>query len=73
MEVPLDPEIEKVVLQKVASGEYPSVAFLVEEALYLLVERDWSNSQAELQERVPSVFEFENESAKEEEVSGPET
>jgi Arc/MetJ-type ribon-helix-helix transcriptional regulator len=56
MEVPLDPEIERVVLAKVERGEYPSVADLIEEALYLLVERDWSRSQAELQERVPSVF-----------------
>jgi Arc/MetJ-type ribon-helix-helix transcriptional regulator len=57
MEVPMDPEIERVVREKVARGDYPSVAELVEEALYLLVERDWSRSQAELQERVPSVFE----------------
>ncbi len=56
MDVPLDPEIERVVLDKVARGEYRSVADLVEEALFLLVERDWSTSQAELQERVPSVF-----------------
>ena len=39
MEVPLDPEIERIVRQKVASGEYASVADLVEEALFLLVER----------------------------------
>ena len=57
MEVPMDPEIERVVLEKVARGDYPSVAELVEEALYLLVERDWAKSQVELQERVPSVFE----------------
>ena len=57
MDVPLDPEIERVVLAKVGRGEYPSVAVLVEEALYLLVERDWSLSQLELQERVPSAFE----------------
>ncbi len=56
MEVPLDPEIEQVVIQKVARGEYPSVAALVEEALFLLVERDWSQSQAELQAQVPSLF-----------------
>ena len=56
MEVPLDEEIERVVLAKVARGEYPSVAELVEEALYLLVERDWSQSQLELQQRVPSAF-----------------
>ena len=56
MDVPLDPEIERVVLDKVARGDYPSVAVMVEEALYLLVERDWSRSQAELIERVPSVF-----------------
>ena len=52
----MDPEIERVVLQKVERGDYPSVAELVEEALYLLVERDWARSQAELQERVPSAF-----------------
>ena len=57
MEVPLDPEIERVVLDKVARGEYPSVLELVEDALYLLVERDWSRSQAELQARMPSIFE----------------
>jgi Arc/MetJ-type ribon-helix-helix transcriptional regulator len=56
MDVPMDPEIEKVVRQKVVSGEYPSVAVLVEEALFLLVERDWSRTQADLQERMPSVF-----------------
>jgi len=56
MEVPLDPEIEQVLLRKVESGEYPSVAALFEEALFLLVERDWSRSQADLQERMPSVF-----------------
>jgi Arc/MetJ-type ribon-helix-helix transcriptional regulator len=60
MEVPLDPEIEQIVLQKVASGAYPSVSVLVEEALFLLVERDWSQSQAELQERMPSVFSIES-------------
>ena len=52
----MDPEIERVVLDKVRRGDYASVAELVEEALYLLVERDWSASQAELQERVPSAF-----------------
>jgi Arc/MetJ-type ribon-helix-helix transcriptional regulator len=56
MDVPLDPEIERVVRQKVESGEYPSVAILIEEALFLLVERDWSRSQADLQERMPAVF-----------------
>jgi hypothetical protein len=53
---PLDPEIERVVRQKVESGEYPSVAALFEEALFLLVERDWSKVQEELHERMPSVF-----------------
>jgi Arc/MetJ-type ribon-helix-helix transcriptional regulator len=57
MEIPMNPEVERVVLEKVARGEYPSVAELVEEALYLLVERDWSKSQAELLDRAPSVFE----------------
>jgi Arc/MetJ-type ribon-helix-helix transcriptional regulator len=59
MNVPLEPELEKVVLRKVETGEYPSVAVLVEEALFLLVERDWARSQAELQEKVPSAFEFD--------------
>ena len=52
----MHPEIERVVLEKVARGDYRSVAEMVEEALYLLMERDWSQSQAELQERAPSVF-----------------
>ena len=58
MDVPLDPEIERVMRQKVESGEYPSVAVLVEEALFLLVERDWARSQADLQERMPSAFDL---------------
>ena len=36
MDVPLHPEIERVVRQKVDSGEYSSIAELVEEALFLL-------------------------------------
>ena len=56
MDVPLHPEIERVVRQKVESGEYPSIAALVEEALFLLVERDWARCQAELLEKVPSAF-----------------
>ncbi len=56
MDVPLHPEIEQVVRQKVESGEYPSVAALFEEALFLLVERDWSKVQEELNERMPSIF-----------------
>jgi len=61
MDVPLDPEIERVVRQKVESGEYPSVAVLIEEALFLLVERDWSKTQADLQERMPSVFDLDSQ------------
>jgi Arc/MetJ-type ribon-helix-helix transcriptional regulator len=57
MDIPMDPEIERVVREKVARGEYRSIAELIEEALFLLVERDWSRSQAELQERAPTVFE----------------
>ncbi len=56
MDVPLDPEIEQVVRRKVENGEYPSVEALVEEALFLLVERDWSRRQAELREKMPSAF-----------------
>jgi Arc/MetJ-type ribon-helix-helix transcriptional regulator len=61
MDVPLHPEIERVVRQKVESGEYPSIAALVEEALFLLVERDWSRCQAELLEKVPSAFGLDSE------------
>ena len=56
MDVPLHPEIERVVRQKVECGEYPSISILVEEALFLLVERDWARSQADLQERMPTAF-----------------
>ncbi len=56
MDIPLDPEIERVVRQKVEGGEYPSVAELIEEALFLLVERDWSRRQEELRARMPAVF-----------------
>lgn len=62
MEVPMDPEIERVVLQKVASGEYPSIEVIVEEALFLLVERDWARIQSQLQERVPSAFDLGTQS-----------
>ncbi len=63
MEVPLDPEIEQVVRQKIENGEYPSLAVLFEEALFLLVERDWSNSQADLHQRMPAVFEPDPDSS----------
>jgi len=53
----MDPEIERVILAMVDRGEYRSVGELVEEALYLLVERDWSRSQADLLKQAPSVFE----------------
>ena len=56
MDVPLHPEIERVVRQKVDSGEYPSIAALFEEALFLLVERDWSKVQEELNQQMPSIF-----------------
>ncbi len=52
MEIPLDPEIEQVVRRKVEGGEYPSAAALVEEALMLLVERDWQRSREALFERL---------------------
>ena len=57
MDVPLPPEIEQVVLAKVAAGEYPSVAILVEEALFLLVERDWQALRRDVGERAAFVFE----------------
>ena len=57
MEIPLDPEIERVVRDQVARGDYPSVEAMVEEALFLLVERDWTRSQADLLGRSPGVFE----------------
>ena len=52
MDVPLDPEIEEAVRRKVEGGEYPSVAALVEEALMLLVERDWQRTREALFERL---------------------
>ena len=54
----MHPEIERVVLDKVARGDYRSVAELIEEALYLLVERDWAACQADLNTRMPSAFDF---------------
>ena len=56
MEVSLASEIEQVLHAKVAAGEYPSLAALVEEALFLLVERDWLAAQRDLRERAPGVF-----------------
>ena len=52
MDVPLDPEIEEVVRKKVEGGEYPSVSALIEEALMLLVERDWQRSREALFQRL---------------------
>jgi len=52
MDIPLAPEIEEVVRRKVAGGEYPSASALIEEALLLLVERDWQRSRRELFERL---------------------
>lgn len=65
MEVALPSEIEQVVLAKVAAGEYPSVALLVEEALFLLVERDWLASRRELEERAPVVFDQPDDPSRE--------
>ena len=56
MEVALAPEIEAVVQAKVAAGEYPSVSALVEEALFLLVERDWQSLRREVGERAAFLF-----------------
>lgn len=57
MDVALPPEIEQVVLAKVAAGEYPSVAVLIEEALFLLVERDWQATRRELGDQAAFLFE----------------
>ena len=57
MDVPLPPEIEQVVLAKVAAGEYPSVAVLIEEALFLLVERDWQALRRDVGEHAGFLFE----------------
>lgn len=51
MQVDLVPEIEAVVRAKVAAGEYASVAALIEEALFLLVERDWQEAQRDLRDQ----------------------
>lgn len=56
MEVALASELERVVLAKVAAGEYPSVDALIEEALFLLVERDWQATRRELEQRAAFVF-----------------
>ena len=56
MELELPAEIEAVIRDKVAAGEYPSVAELVEEALFLLVERDWRAAQRNLTERGGLAF-----------------
>lgn len=56
MEVELAPEIEAILRAKVATGEYPSLAALVEDALFLLVERDWRAAQANLRSQVPAMF-----------------
>ena len=48
MEIDLAAEIVDVIEQKVAAGQYPSATALVEEALFLLVERDWQEAQGEL-------------------------
>ena len=48
LQIDLAAEIEQVIERKVAAGEYASVAALVEEALFLLVERDWQAAQSEL-------------------------
>ena len=69
MDVPLPAEIEEVVRRKVEAGEYPTVAALVEEALFLLVERDFGARQRELLERLPSAFDGGPESSPEGEGS----
>jgi antitoxin ParD1/3/4 len=40
MEIVLPPEVEKLVEEKVASGEYPTAADVLRAALHLLDERD---------------------------------
>ena len=48
LQIDLAAEIEQVIERKVAAGEYSSVTALVEEALFLLVERDWQAAQTDL-------------------------
>ena len=69
MEIDLAAEIEQVVLAKVAAGEYPSVAALVEEALFLLVERDWLAAQRSLRERAPFLGDAHDLASKEKPAS----
>lgn len=47
MEVPLTPELEKFVTQKVISGLYGSATEVIQEGLRLLKERDEGQSQGE--------------------------
>ncbi len=68
MQVDLAPEIEQVLHAKVAAGEYPSLAALVEEALFLLVERDWLAAQRDLRARSPGVFGVQDDPATVEEA-----
>ena len=56
MDVTLPAEIEAVILAKVAAGEYASVTALLEEALFLLVQRDWQELRRELGERASFLF-----------------
>ena len=67
MDVELAPEIEAVLRDKVAAGEYPSLVALVEEALFLLVERDWQVAQRNLHARAPGLSGVEPGSGPEEE------
>lgn len=70
MDVNLTPEIEAILQAKVATGEYPSLAALIEEALFLLVERDWQSAQRDLLKRAPGVLDTHDPSTPTPEASG---
>jgi antitoxin ParD1/3/4 len=47
MNVPLTPEMERLVNEKVKSGEYPNATAVVEDALRVLKERDEAEARLE--------------------------
>jgi antitoxin ParD1/3/4 len=47
MNVPLTPDMEKLVSEKVKSGEYPDATAVLEDALRLLKERDQAEARLE--------------------------
>ena len=68
VEVNLTADIERVIEQKLAAREYPSLDALLEEALFLLVERDWQLAQSDLRQQASFLWD-EPESGPSEEAA----